>query len=215
MKRKYNLWATLFDSFAYYEKSEKDTAFEELLGSINRTGTVGDAARKGTLFNEIVDSDKPLDFIGDIYEGNLMKDGFDIPVAIIENFRNKFNGALRQIYVESFIDVSGSNVMLYGYVDEIIMEIAFDIKTTSKYEFPKYIHTYQKDIYPYCLNKEGNKIELFEYTITDFKNIYVEQYPYNEQKSTNRISEQAYKIIDFIETNRDLITNQKIFNYEQ
>ena len=73
------------------------------------------------------------------------------------------------------------NVALYGYVDEILKYKVVDIKTTGRYVFPKYLNAWQSKIYPYCLNENGVYVNTFEYLITDFRNVYIEEYPYKPE----------------------------------
>ena len=36
------------------------------------------------------------------------------------------------------------DVELYGYIDELVRDTVYDIKTTSKYDFGKYEHGWQR-----------------------------------------------------------------------
>lgn len=228
-KPQYKFWATLFDAFEYYKNSESEDAFQSLLNSINKVEFSSEPADKGTAFNELID--KAL--ADPIQMDNCIKNGqkeieyhytnrvglaykFNFKTELVKSLFDYFQGAVSQLYVESTINVNGVDVLLYGYLDYNIMDCCHDLKTTSNYTFPKYLVGFQKHIYPICLNAKGIECNRFEYTVTDFSNIYTEVYEYNAEKSLKSVQVQAQEIIDFIENPniRPLITNTKIFGGE-
>jgi hypothetical protein len=101
----------------------------------------------------------------------------------------------------------------------------FDIKTTRQYEFGKFEHSWQKDVYPYCLITSGDlqQVSSFEYTIYVLKGgtsrtpiitaeQYKEEYAYNHKLAENRIANVCERFIEWLEMNKAKITDKKIFN---
>jgi hypothetical protein len=51
----------------------------------------------------------------------------------------------------------------------------------------------------------------FQYLVTDFRRIYKEDYCYDPVRDMGIMKEKCGELIDFIERNRSLITDKKIF----
>jgi hypothetical protein len=103
----------------------------------------------------------------------------------------------------------------------------YDIKDTSKYDFGKYEHGWQRHVYPYCLIASGqmDSIKAFEYTAYQIKGgtsrtplisgtQYPEYYTYNHEQSVRLLTAHCEKFITFLEVNKALITDKKIFAEE-
>jgi hypothetical protein len=106
-----------------------------------------------------------------------------------------------------------------------------DIKTTSSYKFGKFKNHWQHLVYLYCLNQQGNKIDSFQYDVVVWKknysktasraiecnvdSVYHEEYLYRPEEAEMRLKAQCEALIEFIEANKDKITNEKIFNYRK
>lgn len=210
-------------------------SFQSLIDSINRVPFDNEAVAKGTAFNEVVDcivenrkSDKievarvyeQTGYDGEPLNGHLAaldaKIGertFSFPIGIVMEFADYFKGASTQVYVEGVLPTCFGNVKLYGYVDELLPLSVHDIKTTGRYSVGKYKRNWQHIVYPYCLGCMGNSVSVFEYNITDFKETYTETYVFDKERDTKRLREEAEELIVFLRDNKDLITNEKIFNY--
>ena len=218
-----------------YTEVEWDEKMErELIDKINRVPFESEAADKGTAFNEVVDciienrkstimdisvlSDEVADEIepntGEIkhsgrkeiqaiYNGNTFV--FDIPLCL--EFANYFKGALTQQRVSGQIKTCYGLVEVYGVIDELMPLSIHDIKTTSKYEAFKYKNNWQHIVYPFCTG-----INDFEYNITDFKDTYTEKYVFDKERDTERLKKHCERLIEFLELNKELITDKKIFN---
>ena len=219
--KKYNIYATLIDAFAWYRASESDTSFQEFIDKINRKPFESEKADKGTAFNELVDylihskeinlldTDK---FILYPFKNKLGKEyKFEFNKKIALEFAEYFQYSLSQVAVNSDLHTSLGVVNLYGYVDEIKYGCAFDIKTTSSYNFPKYLNAWQHKVYLYCLLTSGSPIKEFEYTITDFNHLYKELYTWNQSYILDLINI-CEELISFIELHKNLITDKKIYN---
>lgn len=137
---------------------------------------------------------------------------------------NPSDTCLNQVLVESTIDTIYGVVDLYGYIDEMRRDWVYDIKTTRKYEFGKYSNYNQRYVYPYCLIESGmsEEINFFEFTAYQLKGgdekcplitgtKFSEVYNYNHEDAKRHIKEICERFIEFIEANRDKITDRNIF----
>jgi len=238
MKR-YNFYATLLDAFqryldaeSIYEKyfNEKMSfaeyeaqAKQELIDRINRVPFDSDAADKGTAFNELVDvlahkitSDK-ITFTEEkeIYTVKYKDRKFTFDKAICEAISEKIKGAIPQYFCSADLNIGDNIVNLYGYIDEVKEFTIIDIKTTGSYQAFKFRNNWQHIVYPFCLNESGIYIDSFIYMIVEFTsknvNLHDEIYKY-KQSDVCRLIEICDKLILFLEQNKNLITDKKIFN---
>lgn len=225
---KYKLYATLLDAFQYYLNSEdepldseKISPLQKLINKINRVPFESEAAEKGTAFNNLIDAFiigklNIADFnLPEMTYNHVSKSEkeykFTFKTQVVRDFHNYFKGAIPQVYVEAALETKYGNVLLYGYIDEIKIDKIFDIKTTSNYTFPKFLGNFQHLVYPYCFWEMGNPILNFQYTITDFSNIYKEDYEFRPIRDTGKLVNICERLIDFIEARRDQIIDMKIF----
>lgn len=233
-----------FESFFNQDKETGDykRSFEEieaelkqsLLDTINRLPFDSEAADKGTVFNEIVDSflhNKRSDKVQ--MKGNFKDD----TITAVYNNRTfifsyqfcckaaeYFHGSASQVLVKAPLTTCYGIVELYGYIDELNRNMVYDIKTTGRYEFGKYEHGWQRHVYPFCLVESGlvSDIEAFEYTayllkggtsrtpaITGIQ--YPEVYKYDHEESRALLRAHSERFIEFLEENRSQITDRKIF----
>jgi len=123
-----------------------------------------------------------------------------------------FKGAASQVFCQGTIQTRYGLVELYGYIDELVEDAVYDIKTTSRYELGKYSKGWQRHVYPYCLVQSGVPVIGFEYTVTDFNNCYQEWYDFHYEASEQLIRAHCERLIEFLESRRDKITDKKIFN---
>lgn len=238
MKR-YNFYATLLDAFqryldaeSIYEKyfNEKMSfaeyeaqAKQELIDKINRVPFDSDAADKGTAFNELVDvlahkitSDK-ITFTEEkeIYTVKYKDRKFTFDKATCKTISEKIKGAIPQYFCSADLNIGDNIVNLYGYIDEVKEFDIIDIKTTGSYQAFKFRNNWQHIVYPFCLNERGIYIDSFIYMIVEFtsKNVNLHDEIYKYKKSdVYRLIEICDKLILFLEQNKNLITDKKIFN---
>lgn len=224
-----------------YKKTHEEIEAEmkqSLLDSINRVPFDSEAADKGTVFNEIVDcfihnkrSDKVRmkgdlknDTITAVYNNRTFVFSYRFCCKAAEYF----HGSASQVLVKAHLDTRYGIVELYGYIDELNRNKVYDIKTTGRYEFGKYSEGWQRHVYPYCLVETGlvTEIEAFEYTAYHLKGgtsrtpvitgtQYPELYKYNHGKSRTLLIRHCERFIEFLEENRELITDRKIFGGEK
>lgn len=238
---KYKFYATLLDKFEsyinssriyqqYYGFSEEPSISEEdfekqqfqsLIDTINRVPFESEAASKGTAFNEMIDciieNRKSKDYeITSIKESNIIrvkndKYTFDFPLNISVKIAEQLKDALTQQFCDGILSTKYGNVLIYGYIDELLPFRVVDLKTTSKYNAFKFRHNWQHIAYPFCLNQNNILINDFEYLVTDFKNIWSEIYSYDEEIHLPELVKHCESLIEFIEQNKHLISDKKIF----
>lgn len=156
-------------------------------------------------------------------------DGFTFifDIELIREAAEYFKGSVNQVLTSSTIQTKYGVVELYGYIDELRKNKVYDLKTTKKYEFGKYKKYWQRHVYPYCLIESGEctEIDSFEFTCyqlsggTDKQQLikgkkYPEVYNYNHEQSKALIKAQCERLIEFLEENKDLITDKKVFGGE-
>lgn len=248
---KYNIYATLLDAFQGYlsssdvyqqywgfaeSPSKTEDEFEEeqfqgLIDRINRVPFESEAADKGTAFNEVIDciienrqsekmqlvSSKEANTISATFNGNT----FVFPCKETMQYANQFNCAICQVMTEAILPTKYGDVCLYGYIDELMPMSVHDIKTTSKYSAGKFRKHWQKIVYPYCLNANGNNVKDFEYNVVLFKDksnsfeTFTEYYAYVPERDNKLLTEHVESLIEFLESNRGKITDLKIFNQHE
>ena len=210
--------------------------FEELIDRINRVPFDSEAADRGTAFNEVVDcliehrkSDtvqvervysNPVynEATGEVSDAVLIalratynNRTFTFPISICREFTDYYKGALTQQRVSALLPTCFGPVEVYGVIDELLPLSVHDIKTTSSYYVGKYRDHWQHVVYPYCLMQSGSDVRLFEYNVTDFKQTYTESYTFVPERDIPRLTEHCEDFIRFLNDNRNLITDKKIF----
>lgn len=136
---------------------------------------------------------------------------FTFPISLCREFANYYQGALTQLRVEAILPTCFGDVLVYGVIDELMPMSVHDIKTTSSYYVGKYRDHWQHVVYPYCLMQGGSDVRLFEYNVTDFKQTYTESYTFVPERDIPRLTEHCEDFIRFLNDNRNLITDKKIF----
>ena len=153
-------------------------------------------------------------------------DGFEFyfDMQLCKDVAEYFTGALSQHYTTADIETDYGVVRLYGYVDELIRDKVYDIKTTKSYTFGNYQKYWQRYVYPYCLIESGDctDIKAFEFSVLQLKgggprsplitgDFYREVYDYDHKQGTEIIRQHCERFIEFLEEHRSEITDKKIF----
>ena len=234
----YCLYSSLFDAYTYMQSledaAEREAKKRELIDRLNRLPSEKTEAQvRGTALNEIVDS---LIKHTPPANGVTMEETLTAYVAKIDKFTFKFDKNLvftlvdefcdcvPQAFVKATISVPQGVVTLYGYADYVRDGDIVDLKTTSSYDVGKYRDHWQHLVYPYCLTHGGGieTYDSFTYLVAELythkdgsinAKLYPETYniPMNEIES--RLKEfLTYDFIPFLEDNRHLITDPKVFS---
>lgn len=215
----------------------------DLLDSINRIdGQYGEAADKGTAFNEIVDclienrkssrSDCNIystfnESAERVIRADIHDFSFDFDVELCKSTARFFNGSVTQYYATAPIETVYGEVQLYGYIDEWVGNKIYDIKTTNRYSWGKFEKGWQKWVYPYCVIESGDttEVESFTYYVIEWayqakgrpltaKGVYKETYTYDHATATRKIREMCESFIEWLDSRIDFIQDKRIFGGE-
>lgn len=185
---RYKLYPSLLGCFDRFERgyiSEQD-----LLDRINRVPVPQTEAQfRGVSFEEAV--------IKGIGEESFAPD-------ILSKVRSYLPRPMlkTQVYCEYQLNDS----LIYGYVDVIGKMLAVDIKTTSNYREGCFTQSHQNFYLP-ALRAKG--IRSLRYIITDFKDVYLEEY--DQMADLSYQEAQVARFCAFLETSRDRITDLRVF----
>ena len=215
---------------------------QDLIDKINRVPQEpSEAASKGTIFNEVIDCiiehrachrdgwtvESVADSQGNKSTIHAAIDGFEFlfDAQFCKEIAAYFAGALPQYYTEALLPCRYGNVKLYGWIDELCKDVVKDIKTTKRYEFGQYQHYWQRHVYPYCLIESGDckTVKGFEFTVVKWTGgtkhnpvysgeMYKEYYTYDHCESSALIRQECERFIEWLEANKERITDKKIFN---
>ncbi len=208
----------------------REKQFQSLIDRINRVSIDSEAADKGTAFNEVIDcmvlhkNSKTMKIVrtyddeGKIWgiKATYNDRTFYFPIELIRWYANYYNGSLPQIFIQSVLPTMYGNVLLYGYIDYLKPFSVHDLKTTRQYSVGNYKRHWQHIVYPYALIQNGCNVIDFEYNISEigktyFRN-YTESYTFRPERDIPILTQQCENLIRFIEDNRSLIKDKKIFN---
>lgn len=166
----YRISPTLLDSFNYYlsieDREKGDSVRKELIDYLKGIKTTNAAMEAGIEFEKN---------IVDAVQGNYVPWNDEQYNDCVEECAKHVRGSMYQYHVEKELD----GVIVHGVIDFLCGNTIIDCKTTSKYEIGKYTPHTQHLVYPYCLLAEG--ITNFVYLVTDFKNVYKEDYVWRPQ----------------------------------
>lgn len=242
----YKIYATLLDSYYNYLNSGDiweqywgnsatpphtkeefgELQFQSMIDRINRVPFDNEAADKGTAFNEVIDclilnkpSDKiKVEYIDEVTRLNVTYNNrtFLFPLNVCREFQNYYKDAIPQVLTSAMLGTRYGDVLLYGYIDELMPTSVHDIKTTGNYDFPKFKDHFQHLVYPYCLIQNGMDISKFEYNILCWKDMqtYTETYLFNPERDIPILTDFVEDFITFLNDNKQLITDKKIFGGE-
>ena len=201
------------------EAADKGTAFNEIVDCIvmNTHSTRDDVVIK-SIKEPCEESSTPCIKA----EINGFKFFFDNKLCIIA--ASYFKGSVCQLKVSAPIETKYGTVELYGYPDYIHENKVYDLKTTKQYNFGKYEKKWQKHVYPYALITSGKMTEVKEFEYTCFKlsggtsrtpiitgQAFPEVYTFDFDTSKRMLQQQCERLIEFLEQNRSLISDRKVF----
>lgn len=212
----------------------------DLLDSINRIdGQFGEAADKGTAFNEIVDclienrksSREDCNIRSTInpygikvIRADIHDFTFDFDINLCKETAAYFDGSLTQAFANATMETSYGTVELYGYIDEWNGNKMYDIKTTGRYSWGKFEKGWQRHVYPWCMIESGmtTEVDSFEYYVIEWayqrqgeplraKGVYKETYTYDHEESGKKIRDIVESFICWVNSRREFIQDRRIF----
>ena len=210
------------------EEEFEQEQFQSLIDRINRVPIDSEPADRGTVFNEVIDciinkntsekvqmkSDKENNTITAHYNNRT----FVFPLDMCRMVAGNYTDAISQVLTSGLIETKYGLVELYGYIDELMPVTIVDIKVKSKYSAFSFKNNWQHRVYPFCLQQEGVNVSDFAYDIyvlsdsNYLKETHKELYSYSPERDIKALTLHCEGLIEFIETNRHLITDKKIFN---
>ncbi len=153
---------------------------------------------------------------------------FFFDISLCREVAEYFRGGLPQLSIEAGLETRYGPVLLYGYPDYVREDKVYDLKTTKRYEFGKYAKYWQRHAYPYILTASGKckDISSFEFTAVQMRggtarsplltgDVYREVYDYDHGQSEKALRSICEQFAEFLEANRHLITDKKIFGGEK
>lgn len=219
----YNKYYAESDKYSCYDEYEEQCK-KEFIDKLNRVPFDSEAADKGTAFNSLVDyvnskiKPEDMEFECIQYNGcNLIVVKFNgreftFNKMMVLDMANKYKEALPQYRCEKVLPTKYGDVLLYGYIDELMPMAIHDIKTTGNYSAFKYRNNWQHKVYPYCIED----VNEFHYDIIEWKSsepkYHEEIYHFNPTVDIPALTEHCESLINFIELHKDLITDKKLFN---
>ncbi len=185
---KYKVYPTLLNLYARFEKGLASE--QELLDRINRVPVPQtEAQAKGVSFeNAVLKGTGEELFDPDI----IIRSRALLPKPVVAT----------QVYCESLI----GEVLFYGFVDVLGQTMAADLKSTSSYTAHRFAEDHQ-NLYLPALGRSN--ITTLRYIITDFWDVYAEEYDLRADFSLQYRQIEAF--VDFLETHRGQITDRRIF----
>lgn len=210
--QQYNIYPSLLDSYDYLMSSDSEDAFQQIIDRINRKDqTVSAAAQKGIDLNNVMDDlvlgkKDAAPFIKELLD----KD--QVTGMMMQELYANLEGSTPQVLLTAEMELMGKKVILYGYADYVRGNRIIDLKTTSKYAVGKYGDGAQHLIYPLCAALMGMDITQFRYLVTDFRNVYREDYDYDFDRDLGLLKGKLTDFISFLNRWRGRITDKKIFS---
>lgn len=203
--------------------------FQSLIDRINRVPYDNEAVAKGTAFNEVIDCmvlNRPST---KVQVEKLVLDGqvvalkatygshsFCFPLPLCREVANYYQGALTQQFVQAVLPTIFGDVLLYGFIDYVLPFLTCDLKTTGRYNVGDFKNHWQHIVYPYALIENGSNVTDFEYNVVELTpkdyNTYTESYSFVPERDVPKLTQHCEDFIRFLQENRDLITDKKIFN---
>lgn len=144
---------------------------------------------------------------------------FVYDIRLCREFANYYKGALTQQFASAILPTAYGDVEVYGFLDYLMPQSINDLKTTGSYSVGKFKNNSQHLVYPYCFYVDGSDISLFEYNVAQIDKYgrwetFTESYSFVPERDIPILTERCEALIRFVEENRQLITDKKIFNQQ-
>ena len=207
----------------------KQEQFQSLIDRINRVPYDSEAADRGTALNEVIDCMVQNRGTEKVKIEKLVADGavvalnvtynnrtFCFPMTLVRELANYYQGALAQQYVQAILPTMFGDVLVYGFIDYLQPFRTHDLKTTGRYSVGDFKNHWQHIVYPYALMENGCNVPDFEYNVVElgktYYETYTESYSFVPERDVPRLTQHCEDFIRFLQENRTLITDKKIFN---
>ncbi len=200
-KHNFYVFPTLVDSFLWMERMGTEDKFQELIDKINRVPfEMPDHVKRGMAFEDCVN----LRVSGQqVYT----KDGFEFNATLVDRIAAKLkNTTGMQKWIEKTVPFKYGNVRIGGFLDYDYSDKSVDLKTTSNYRLGKYTDNQQHKAYGLIQEHKTD----FIYLVSDMENMYIEPYK-NKKEYHEEFIDNCERLYEFVEENRELITDLKIF----
>ena len=203
--------------------------FQSLIDRINRVHYENEAVDRGTAFNEVIDCMVENRGTDKVKVEKLLNNGivaalnatynnrtFCFPMPLVREVSDYYKGALTQQYVQAVLPTMFGDVLVYGFIDYVLPFLISDLKTTGRYSVGDFKNHWQHIVYPYAMMENGSKVFDFEYNVVEFGksdyNTYTESYSFVPERDVPKLTQHCEDFIRFLQQNRELITDKKIFN---
>ncbi len=236
--KKLHIFPTLVDSYLYW-KANENSSTQDLIDRINRVAKPRtDAMMKGVALEKIIDllidGEQPDIIDGTIKkqkvpmyaislptEDDAMPRPFMYPVKVCDQLAHhilmgsyptdKVNGqeVLKQVFLQADIETDYGIVRLYGYIDYMHKYRLIDLKGTSRYTMFKFQNAFQHRAYMYCAYENGFDTVDFDYLVTDYRNVFVEKYHWNDF-IVPALLNTLHDFLGFVEMHKEHIHNERI-----
>ena len=162
-KNKFRLTKSLIDSWLWSFKS--DDGYDNFIKSLNR--------QKIPMTTAILNGVKYENILNSVLRGEKMPDDHEWRDPILE-MAEELEGSQQQVVLFKDIEVDGVPFLLHGVLDYLKAGVIYDCKFSKHYYLNKYFsNTVQHQMYMELVPEAY----LFEYVISDGKNVYREKYP--------------------------------------
>lgn len=187
---KYRLYPTLLDAFTRFQLGVATE--ENLLNRINRVRDFDEIQlekmNRGTRFEKAV----------------LNNEDHNFDPKIVDEFRKLLP---KSYSTQTELKFNHEDIQFYGYADVVGFPRIIDIKTTSNYRPEIYLNSFQ-NLYLYALKDQG--FQSMEYIIYDFTQIHHLILKVEDIDFQNLLDKMV-EFTNFLEDNREFITDKKIF----
>lgn len=224
LKNKVKVSPTLIDSYFMFRNTDYIT-LDEMIDRVNRVKRpTPPAAAKGIAYNDLIDAliqgenvnretvkkkGEPFEVYRWRHKGGELDEPvtFDFGVRLADRLADRLQGAETQVYSKADIETPQASVQLHGYADYVLQDSVIDLKTTGRYTWPKYLNSFQYKVYLYTLRQSGIDVKRAEYLVTDFNNVFIEDYYWNDRYVREIIGGVSQFLI-FVDEYRDRVTNE-------
>lgn len=211
--QQYNIYPSLLDSYDHLMSSDNEDGFQQIIDRINKKPSpIAPAAQKGIDLNNVIDGliARKEEDAAVIIKETMNAD--QVQGMMLQELYTNLKGSTPQVLLTAEMELMGKKVILYGYADYVRANTIIDLKTTSRYAVGKYGGGSQHLVYPLCAALMGVEINRFRYLVTDFRNVYVEDYDYDFNRDLGVLKGKLTDFISFLNRWRGRITDKKIFS---